>query len=353
MATKRPNFRREPIQLKRLLLDTENPRHDPIQSEPEIIDHLVKHEKVYRVAKDIVARGSVSPLESVGAYPHPTKAGYFVVAEGNRRVCAFKLLHDPDLAPSGTWRRRFNELSATAPLLPATIEVVVFNNEADSLQWKELRHNGEQEGVGTRKWKAEQKARNDMKLGRVNANQCAMQMLDYAQASAIVTEEQRKRIPVTTLTRHLNNPVLRDVLGVGSASEFVINAPQGEVNIALGKFLHDAIPTRGADGLDSQPVNSRNKKRDVESYAAKLRASGKAVHTRLSRTQVPAAGGPKKSRNNASPNNRQRVVPAGFAITIADRHLKRVYDELRRLPIAGESEFPIAAVCLLEPSLSS
>ena len=86
------------VSLSRIYLDNQNPRHDPIDNEPEIVAHLIAHEKVKSLAADIAIRGT-SPLERLAAIPHADKKNFFIAVEGNRRVCALKLLNDPDKAP--------------------------------------------------------------------------------------------------------------------------------------------------------------------------------------------------------------------------------------------------------------
>ena len=81
------------LDVSRLHLDSENPRHDPITDEPEIISRLYGREQVLVLAKNI-ARNGTSPLERMAVVEHPSMPGHFVVVEGNRRLCALKLLRD-------------------------------------------------------------------------------------------------------------------------------------------------------------------------------------------------------------------------------------------------------------------
>lgn len=90
-----------PIDVERIFLYEENPRHEPIPSEPEIIEYLCRDEAVFNLARNIADAG-LNPLELLGVVElesSGTKKNY-QVWEGNRRVCAIKLLNDPDLAPA-------------------------------------------------------------------------------------------------------------------------------------------------------------------------------------------------------------------------------------------------------------
>src|SRR5258706_1997759 len=55
----------EPIDVERIFLYEENPRHEPIESEPEIIKHLCNDEQVYNLARSIADAGP-NPLELLG-----------------------------------------------------------------------------------------------------------------------------------------------------------------------------------------------------------------------------------------------------------------------------------------------
>jgi hypothetical protein len=89
-----------PIDIDRIFLYEENPRHERIESEPEIIEHLCKDEQVYNLARSISEAGS-NPLALLGLVelPGSGKKKNYQAWEGNRRICAIKLLNDPDRAP--------------------------------------------------------------------------------------------------------------------------------------------------------------------------------------------------------------------------------------------------------------
>lgn len=57
---------------------------------------MVENEKVKDLAKDISEKGATNPLDSVGI---TIENGKRIVLEGNRRICALKLLLNPELAP--------------------------------------------------------------------------------------------------------------------------------------------------------------------------------------------------------------------------------------------------------------
>src|SRR4029079_1880107 len=88
--------------LGRIFLNLETPRHEPVTTEAGAIERLCAKEDVPALARDIVLHGT-NPLELIGLIQvdarktEESNPSYFAV-EGNRRVCALKLLNDPELA---------------------------------------------------------------------------------------------------------------------------------------------------------------------------------------------------------------------------------------------------------------
>lgn len=135
-------------------LHEENPRHRKLSSQEEIIEYLLKDEQVLDLAKSIAKLG-VNPLELCGVVKRKGNAGYYA-AEGNRRLCALKLLINPALAPSGK-RAAFEKLSKSSKH-PKKLSVVIFKTYKEAKPWLDILH-GSNTGAGRRKWGADQKAR--------------------------------------------------------------------------------------------------------------------------------------------------------------------------------------------------
>ncbi|MDQ4626711.1 hypothetical protein [Janthinobacterium lividum] len=329
-----------------IYLDRDNPRHEPMEGDPELITYLLHHEGVRALAKDIATKGSLNPLDMLALVPHPKIKGSFIPAEGNRRVCVLKLLEDPDRAPTEADKKYFRSLRDMMPKPIKLIEARIFKNKAEARPWVSIRHEGEQGGIGTKKWDARQKARFNMDGGeRTNPNAQATQIVEYAVESGLITEDDKANIALTTLTRYLTNPVFRDTVGLQNNRDLNITVPQDEFDRAVTRFLRDA-------GDKDSDVSSRSSAEERKAYAAKLRKDGDAPTTRgLPATPAAAAstGGKAESSTKPKRNNRGRehdktVIPASFKSHISkDTVLKRIYDELRTL----DAEFAFSAAYLL------
>ena len=236
-----------------------NPRHEPVRAEGEAIEKLCANEDIQQLARDIAEHG-LNPLEKFALVPIKRKSRSgpesFYVAEGNRRICALRLLRDPDLAPTQI-RPTFEKLSESwAPI--ETIEAVVFRSEDDLRLWLDRTHNGPQGGIGRRQWKPEQKQRFD----GGTKNRLALTILDYAETSGLISAAERKR-KLTTAQRFLVNRAFQDSLGLSEdgAGQLLTARPSGDFDKMLSKFMRDMV-----DGK----AHSRMNKADIEKYAESL-----------------------------------------------------------------------------------
>lgn len=332
------------VKIEHIYLDNKNPRHDPIDSEPEIIAHLIAKEGVKALARSISKLGSTSPLERVAVVQHGKAKDRFVSAEGNRRICALKLLSDPAKAGSEAGRKYFQGLADAMGSPPKSVEVVIFDSAVTARPWVSLRHEGPQGGVGTKQWNARQKARFNMEgASASNPNVQAALLMDYAQRHSLVNDAQQKKLSITTLTRYLSNPIFRHTIGLTNGRTLTATVPKDEFDRVAKRFLIDSV-------TDGSGVDSRSDVTSRKEYANQLRAEGLAPTSKadpfdLAEAPItPKKPGKTKDRDNKSPNDRPHVIPSTFTAHIKDPILKRLYDELKGL---DAEEYSFAAVYLL------
>ncbi|WP_373755441.1 MULTISPECIES: hypothetical protein [Neisseria] len=248
------------IAIKDIFLDLENPRHDTYQSQEEVIEYLCQHEYVFALAQDIVTMGT-NPLEIMAVIPNPdTEEGKatYIIAEGNRRLCALKLLEDPELAPSND-RKNFKAISRQWKAFN-TVAAVVFDDRDSVAGWLERIHGGLQGGIGRKSWNAEQKTRftGDAK------NLMAQQLLDYAQKKNMLTAEERSN-KISTVQRFITNPLFKDALGIDTSKNDELQRIRNEVDfdLILKKFIGD---------LKLGNINTRFNAPEIRQYSHELRA---------------------------------------------------------------------------------
>lgn len=255
--TMQPSFKTVPV--LDLLLHRDNPRHVSKSSQDEVIAYLLKSEEVYNLARHMAARG-INPLEVVAVFPDDDDN--MVVAEGNRRVCAAQLLTDWQKAPDKD-RMRFKKLAAKAQDV-SQVNVALFPDYETAQPWLQVLHDGEQDGVGRRRWKPEQKAR---ATTSASTDALAVALLDYAAESSLLDAKEREKIQVSTVTRYLANPNVRDAMGIASTAskdEVIINTDEQRFLKVLNHFI---------EGVSSKRLHSRSKTKEWLEFADEVVAA--------------------------------------------------------------------------------
>lgn len=114
------NYVTKEIDVEQLILDEQNPRFivPPNPSQQSIVDYLIDYEEVVKLAMSIRDNGGLFAGERVIVYEEDEK---YVVLEGNRRVCACKILLNPNL------------LSNRKPATIGTIEATVTNSLKEAI----------------------------------------------------------------------------------------------------------------------------------------------------------------------------------------------------------------------------
>ncbi len=294
-----PTFR--PAAVLDLLLNRENPRHVPKENQEQIIEYLLADEEVYNLARHMSQNG-INPLEVVAVFPDDD--GNLIVAEGNRRVCAAQLLTDPQKAPESA-RARFKAFAAKSQDV-SQINIAEFPDYATARPWLQVLHDGEQDGVGRRRWKPEQKTR---ATTNKSTDALAVALMDYAEQQGIISSDMRKAVQVSTATRYLANPAVRKAMGLTSVAtsdkiEFIGDAER------FAKILTDFF-----DGIQSKKLHSRSVTADWVRYASELVSAfgapigaAKPVGTPAPAT-APATATATATTTAPSPGTRSRKAP--------------------------------------------
>jgi hypothetical protein len=359
MAAKKPTTRAggiktplgdQMLQIRRLHLDPRNPRHEPLESDAEVIAQLCSEEFVIELVQDIATRGALSPLDVLGVIPFDGHPGHYIAVEGNRRTCALILLSDPSRAPTTVLQAQIRRIASTANV-PREVKVHIFADRTAARPWIDLRHLGPQGGIGTREWNAAQKTRaaggNSKTSSR--ANTLALAVLDRLVRLGLLVPEQRAKVSLTTITRYLGTPGVRAILGLGSSTELVYTHDTAEVDAALCQLVLDSI-TPESDG--SFAVNSRSSSRHRLGYATGLKSKGIAPATPLPTPAPPpavtataaASASAAKKRSGRNPANLPTLFDRSFTVAHRDPILLRLREEALKLSL---DDFPFSGNYLL------
>ena len=200
------------LNINKLLLDVDNPRFPTsAENQRDAIAKMLElqYDRIYRLAKDIVARG-LDPSENILVHPSEEEDGFFVVAEGNRRVTALKLLLSPKLAPSEKARKSFEKLKITQSKDIKIINNCVLFDDDDYEHWVNLKHTGQNGGVGRVEWTAPEKARHMARMGKQSFGNQILTFLELNSEFYKDIIDKKRLLRITNITRLFGDLKVRD-----------------------------------------------------------------------------------------------------------------------------------------------
>jgi len=363
------DYTEKDIPLTKLDLDLDNSRYSwNLESQREIIEWMtsgVKNigDKIFLLAKDIAVHG-LNPSERVMVVPDEDDEKKYIVLEGNRRVTALKLLNNPDTAPL-QWKNKYSQLvSKSGYQAFKNIPCVIIEDEEVAFHFMEVKHLGESGGVGTVTWGAEEKARHQKRQNKKSREHKALTLLDHVRESEYYNQKSKDNagpgFPITTLDRLLGDKDFRESIGFTLDSEggLAFNLDPKEVAKAVSKIINDF----GSSG--DKTVRDIINKSERETYRDEF-TSKNTPNTKKALKDVVPVGENVKPGNRpnkrsgkkntgkfqyANPKDRKKLIMSGISMPInPSKHNRprRVYEELRQLPLQTASHTYPNAIALL------
>ena len=214
-------MRERNVSINSIMLDTINPRFDPVSNQREAVLSLLDKcgDKVVKLASDIISMGT-NPSDIVICTEEKLPSGktVYVAKEGNRRLLAIKAIIKPEAAIKANWRQKFARLVHSAGGIgktPKKLRVQVYSVEEEAIMkhWIAIKHDGENGGAGTVSWGSEEKSR----FTGSGRNQLAVLVKTWLSLRPNLSKDDKSKIasaPITTLDRILASAQGRVVLGV-------------------------------------------------------------------------------------------------------------------------------------------
>lgn len=305
-----------------LLLDESNPRFDEgVSGQDDAVTALLLDapSKMINLAKDIAEQGSLNPTEIPVAVEED---GDLVVIEGNRRLASLKLLANPELAKAAADKleldlvKRFKDI-AKSGTAPTNIEVYVAADREAARHWIELRHTGENEGVGVLEW-ASWQANNFRRKRGSQADRAAIfcdAIEDTFPNDKALLENIKnvRRNRLTTLGRLVTDPEVRASFGFAFEDhELVFFYNPDDLLVGFQRIFADLagdltvteIKTKDQRGAyvreRSEALPDRSKK------LPKSRPSGPSASSASSDTGGESGNGEPSSTNSSSSNDGEK-----------------------------------------------
>ena len=152
MSTNTKNSEIEYVDYNKLHLDTENPRlpETVTRKEKNILEWIAATTSIEDLMMAIAENGFF-PGEPLIVYPHAKNSKEYIVIEGNRRLTAVRLLHNPNLYPK---RKSISEIAENAKYRPEKLPIVIRRTRREVLPYLGFRHI-----TGVKQWDPLAKAR--------------------------------------------------------------------------------------------------------------------------------------------------------------------------------------------------
>ena len=256
---------------------------------------LAQRQDVVNLAIDLLDYGP-SPGEPIWVTADPRDPGRQVVLEGNRRVCALKLMDNPRLADQTVVASQFTDLAKQFANKPIrTMEAALFPTRQDAQHFIDLRHMRGRDGVGLEKWRSLAKERSQPGWsGRVRRSLFTLDYLDddtdeFGDVGAVIEAKS------TTVDRVLNNPAMRNVLGVNiDPKTRTITFENGD-EIAGRRLLRDLIGDMARPDFQFSNVRDKeDRERFIGRFADRsVKLPPGSAPTSGSPSAAPAAAAPK------------------------------------------------------------
>ena len=316
---------RTAISISNLLINSENPRFDPVSNQKEAIQVMLEKEgsRIKKLTTDITTNG-ISPLESFATV---SKKGKYLTLEGNRRIVVLKLLNDPKITNDQKFREFFIKMKDKASVrIPSSVSCTVFENEDDAHHWIRLKHTGQNKGAGTVPWDPVQQDRFLKKSSR------KIQVFEFAQENGI----ESKDVEATNLDRLISTPYVCTKIGISfpkgelklkkSKSEVKANIKKVFDKISENKFKVGNIYTSvQRKSWINQVIETKKGKKDGTNTITMSTSSSDTSHGSSgdSITSEDTPKGPPKSPN------RRHLIPDNCELILPDGKINDIFRELK------------------------
>jgi len=325
------------IALENLLIDLKNPRSEEQVSQREAIAEMALDQdaKLVTLAEDILEQGlnpSELPIVIPGNQPEQ-----FIVVEGNRRITALKLVKSPDLLASINLPKnvasRFKALQeAIEENFPHEILCTVMESRGEASRWIELKHTGENRGVGVVPW-------DGVATQRFRGGSAALQAIDIVDQSTFIDDSTREKLPkiaITTVERLLSTPDARTLLGVEIVKgSLVLPEDEAQKSEAIGR-LSMVISDIANKKIKVTQLDSKDQRVEYARSVANAplpQPVGASVASSNGSTPAPTNPSSKSKSPRLLSPERTTLIPKKFKVTISHTRLNEIFNELRTLKI--------------------
>lgn len=345
------------LNINDIFLDNQNPRLNTIYEQQEdSIKELLKfsEEKIYNLIVDISEKG-LNPFENIGVTKEENR---YIVLEGNRRICALKILKNHELIKKISLNL-YKKISKFKTNIDK-IEVIYFPNREKANEWIKLLHTGENLGKGRVSWNTKNKRLFDLRNSRP-LNTVEKFINTFNKKSTLSDEflEKIGNLKLTNLERTISDPNIKEALGIEKIGNNKYNFDNINIDVA-DKLMFDMIARKPKV---AEIYNKDNRKEYLEKIL-KIDIPKEVISTNLNNNREDIFKESKKEsqnisqednkneKNNISANEqintelkvplkksnphtatRKSLIPKKVILKIDDPKLNNLYIELKNCDI--------------------
>lgn len=249
----------EPFSIVDVEVDEHNPRFaEPVLGQREAINALLAQGpgKLLNLAEDIAVVGQLDPINPPIVMRDGSRV---VVLEGNRRFAALKLLRNPDIAIAPATQKALARIRKKAIDLgqtgegPGQVDCYVVDDRDAAQRWIELRHTGQNDGVGTDPWNSYQSAAfRPRPTAEYRAVLFVRKVLEtFADDAELINDVRSVRDggKFTNLARLLSRPYVRSQMMIDIKNDFVTLDPENDLAKDILRVVFHDLTTIKVDSI--------------------------------------------------------------------------------------------------------
>jgi hypothetical protein len=334
------------IKISDLLLNSENPRFDPVKHQTEATRSMLEDQKdkLITLAKHIIEFG-LNPTDIPLIKPLDEK---WLVLEGNRRVTVLKLLNDPELIQNEYKKIKTEFKKLHTKIGKSEIKVircVIVSDEKMYNEWIRLKHTGQNNGAGIVDWDSQQTGRFNSRLkGDPDAY---IRFLDHLKTITEIDNDYTNnfhKIKKTNLVRLISDPDIRSLVGIayqngvfsienvndyllGLLHDLIFNA------LSVGNIYHKADRLQYIENLKNRVDKAKNHHQKQSTHSPENNPGVPDANSN-SGIHLPSTGGSKtRTQGKSYPVKRNALIPSVHHLSITNARIQKIFHELKKLDI--------------------
>jgi hypothetical protein len=261
------------INVSNLLLDISNPRFpNEVETQREAISTMLKlprmSTQIMKLAKDIAENG-LDPSENLIVYESEEEPGFYVAAEGNRRLTVLKLLANPEIAPDEKFVKQFRRLKKISKEAITFVDCHVDEDNTYE-RWVELKHTGQNDGISRVGWTTLEQEKYSAKHGKLSQQLQIFKFLESQKTGFEDIVKRKSDLRLTNIERVFGDSNVKKVLGLQLFNGYLYcEQPYQHFKNAV-KVILETMLEKDSDGKILFTVNRIRSSLDRKSFIEEL-----------------------------------------------------------------------------------